>query len=120
MFTYHISRLPSKTLYKINMYKCGKSLGNMNFQIENNIAVLNNLEVNIKNTGYGSHFLNIFEKYVKYKYNVYEVHLLAWQPYSGENVINFFQKNGYYNLAYKGVYDDSVTMFDLFKMRKYI
>ena len=38
MFTYHISRLPSKTLYKINMYKCGKSLGNMNFQIENNIA----------------------------------------------------------------------------------
>jgi hypothetical protein len=121
MFTYHISKCPSKILYNVHVFKMGYSFGKINFQIDKNKAILHNIELKETKKGYGSFLLNNVEKYVKKEYNVDEIHLLAWEPSCGDNVINFFRKNGYVNINHSSqIYDDSITIFDLYKMWKKI
>lgn len=110
-----------KNLYNINLYKNKTKIANYNFIINGKHATINNLEVEIKNKGVGTNILSNIENYVKNMYDVDKVNLLAWQDSSEENVINFFQKNGYkiINKNENG-YDDSIIIYDLYHFEKYI
>ena len=110
-----------KNLYNINLYKNKTKIANYNFIVNDKSVTINNLEVEIKNKGVGTNILSNIEKYVKNMYDVDKVNLLAWQDSSEENVINFFQKNGYkiINKNENG-YDDSIIIYDLYHFEKYI
>lgn len=110
-----------KNLYNINLYKNKTKIANYNFIVNDKNVTINNLEVEIKNKGVGTNILSNIEKYVKNMYDVDKVNLLAWQDSSEENVINFFQKNGYkiINKNENG-YDDSIIIYDLYHFEKYI
>jgi hypothetical protein len=97
VLSYIVSKLPSKCLYNVDILKNKLQFGNIKFQINKNIVYLNNIEVIQKNKGNGSHILINFENYVKYNYNVNEIHLLAWQKNNNHDVLNFFKKHGYYH-----------------------
>lgn len=57
MFTYYIKKIPSLCLYNIHIYKNRNIFGNLNFQIQQNRAILNNIEIDEQRRGYGSYFL---------------------------------------------------------------
>ena len=77
-------------------------------------------EINKKGSGHGSFFLKQFESYVTNVYSIKDVSLLAWQPQGDVNVVSFFSKHGYvgYDEMDRQIYDDTVTVYDLHKMRK--
>lgn len=123
VLSYIVSKLPSKCLYNVDILKNKLQFGNVKFQINKNIVYLNNIEVIQKNKGNGSRILINFENYVKYNYNVNEIHLLAWQKNNNHDVLNFFKKHGYYHtdLEKKNqIYDDSINIYDLHKLIKII
>ena len=55
VLSYMVSKFPSKCLYNINLMKNNLPFGNINFQITNSVAYLNNLEVFEKKRGFGSY-----------------------------------------------------------------
>ena len=128
-YTFNIKNIPTLTrkLYNVNIYVYKNKLANVNFNIYNdnnkNIATINNLEVYdlYKRQGYGSKILNNVENYIKYKHNVENVNLLAWQQQGNSNICEFFEKNGY-NYCEQNenipIYDDSIHIYDLYKMNK--
>ncbi len=123
VLSYMVSKFPSKCLYNINLMKNNLPFGNINFQITNSVAFLNNLEVYEQNCGFGSYVLNNFETFVKNVHNVEKVKLLAWQPIGYDNVIKFFEKHGYFQVdptLKTQTYDDSIMIYDLHKMSKLI
>lgn len=123
VLSYMVSKFPSKCLYNINLMKNNLPFGNINFQITNSVAYLNNLEVFEKKRGFGSYVLNNFETFVKNVHNVKRVNLLAWQPIGCDNVIKFFEKHGYFHIdptLNTQTYDDSIMIYDLHKMSKLI
>ena len=123
VLSYMVSKFPSKCLYNINLMKNNLPFGNINFQITNSVAFLNNLEVYEQNCGFGSYVLNNFETFVKNVHNVEKVKLLAWQPIGYDNVIKFFEKHGYFQVdptLNTQTYDDSIMIYDLHKMSKLI
>ena len=123
VLSYMVSKFPSKCLYNINLMKNNLPFGNINFQITNSVAYLNNLEVFEKKRGFGSYVLNNFETFVKNVHNVKRVNLLAWQPIGCDNVIKFFEKHGYFHIGptlNTQTYDDSIMIYDLHKMSKLI
>ena len=123
VLTYMVSKFPSKCLYNIDLMKNKLPFGNINFQITNSVAYLNNLEVFEKKHGFGSYVLNNFEIFVKNVHNVKRVNLLAWQPSGCDNVIKFFEKHGYFHIdptLNTQTYDDSIMIYDLHKMAKLI
>lgn len=124
--TYNIKCIPilSKTLYtiKINNYK--DSLAKVNFIVCNKNATINNLEVNeiYKRQGHGSEILNNLEKYVKYKYDVNNINLLAWQELGCTSIVDFFKKNEYIENKQHEIstYDDYSKIYDLYPFYKKI
>lgn len=120
MLHYYMTKIPSRYLYNIQIYRKGTEFGNLNFQVRNSEAILNNIEIKDRNKGYGSFLLKQFESYVTNIYNVNNISLLAWQPSGDSNVVDFFNKHGYneYDCSEKQLYDDSVIIYNLHKMRK--
>lgn len=120
---YIINKSTTRCLYNVNIFKNNLLFGNVNFQIYNTTAYLNNIEVKEKKRGYGSYILINFENYVKYNYNINKIDLLAWQPSNDNNVLNFFEMHGYYHLnpnENPEIYDDSIIIYDLYKLTKKI
>jgi len=116
-----MKKVPSRCLYNIQIYKHGREFGNVNFQIQQNRAVLNNIEINEQRRGYGSIFVKKVESYVRNIYGVQSISLLAWQPSGGDHVVKFYEKLGYKEQRGKTqTYDDSVIIYDLHEMWKKI
>ena len=124
--TYNIKCIPvlSKTLYTIKIKNYKDSLAKVNFIICNRNTTINNLEVNeiYQRQGYGSLILNNLEKYVKYKYDVNYINLLAWQELGSTNIVDFFKKNGYIENKQDEIstYDDYSKIYDLYPFYKKI
>ena len=118
--------LSSKThsfLHQFQFIKDSKHIGHCRTVIDKQMAVLSDLEIydQYKKQGFGSQFLRNTEHKLKSEFGVQEVSLLAWQPTGGEEITNFFKKNGYEPLFKDvGSYDDSVTIYDLHRLRKKI
>jgi hypothetical protein len=66
--------------------------------------------------------LNNLEKYVKYKYDVNYINLLAWQELGSTNIVDFFKKNGYIENKQDEIstYDDYSKIYDLYPFYKKI
>lgn len=121
--SYVVSKIPSKCLYNVNLLKNNLPFGNINFNISNNIAYLNNLEVFEHRKGFGSYVLNTFESYIKNFYNIERINLLAWQSHGLNDSISFFKKQGYFITDPSEkiqTYDDGIIIYDLHKMSKII
>ena len=91
--------------------------------ISDNLATINHIYINDthKGKGHGSWLLQETEKILKHQHKVEQISLLGWQPSGSFNVIEFYKKNGYVTTyEHSGVYDDSVTLFDLHKFYKKI
>ena len=122
----NIRILSSKTnsfLHQFQFFKGSLHIGHCITTINNGVAVLSDLKIydQYKKQGFGTHFLQGSEDKLKANFGVQVVSLLAWQPTGGSEVVDFFKKNGYEPL-FKGLgsYDDSVTIYDLHRLRKKI
>ena len=120
-FKYIVSKIPTKQLYNVNIYKDITKFGNMNFQIHNDSAILNNLWIDEPKKGHGTKIINQFENYVKFKYDTKQIRLLAWQPQGSTNVLDFYCKNGYTEKEMLRMnYDDGIIIYDLYRFEKNI
>jgi ribosomal protein S18 acetylase RimI-like enzyme len=64
----------------------------------------------------GSEMLNVYEKLIKYNYNINQVHLAAWENISDPNSVNqFYISNGYVknNNILPIQLDDKVNFFEI-------
>jgi len=90
--------------------------------IQDNKAHLAFMEIfpDFQRQGYGSHLISETENILRSQ-NVSQVSLLAQQPYSSSEVIDFYKKNGYVisNKQFD-MYDDSTKMWDLVQMHKFL
>ena len=108
-------------LHQFQFFKNSKHVGHCKTVIQGEGAILSDLEIYdpYKKQGFGSEFLQKSETILKNDYNVKDISLLAWQPATGFEVVDFFKKNNYIqDYSNIGQYDDSATLFDLHKMRK--
>ena len=111
----------NKNLYNGKIYKQHIELAKYNFMIYNNSVTINNIEVYYKNKGIGSYILKNIEKYVKNIYNINKINLCAWQKYGDNNLINFYQKNGYIlKNENNKIYDDYIFLYELYEFEKNI
>lgn len=116
--------LSSKThsfLHQFQFFKDSKHIGHCRTMIDKQGAVLSDLEIydQFKKQGFGSHFLKHTEQKLKSEFGVQEVSLLAWQPTGGEEITNFFKKNGYEPLLKEiSSYDDYNIIYDLHQLHK--
>ena len=116
----------SKHTYNINLYKNNLIIGELSFSLHNNLAIINNIEINSKyrNNNYGSMLLHNIEHNIKNIPNIKKITLLAWQPSGSTNVIDFFIKNQYININNHNndndiiTYDNSEILYDLHKFNK--
>jgi len=96
-------------------------IGNARVFVQDNTAQLAFMEIlpDFRRQGYGSKLLSETENTLRTTHHVIEIHLLAWQPYSSSEVIDFYKKNGYVISNEKTeMYDDSSKMWDLVQMHK--
>jgi GNAT superfamily N-acetyltransferase len=97
-------------------------IGNSRVFVQDNKAHLAFMEIFpvFQRQGYGSKLLSETENILRRQFDTYQVSLLAWQPYSSQEVVDFYKKNGYLISNYQTdvVYDDSTKMWDLVKMHK--
>ena len=110
-------------VHQFQLFKGSIHIGHCRTIIDKQGAVLSDLEIydQYKNQGFGTHLLHGTEHKLKTKFGVQDVSLLAWQPTGGFEVVDFFKKNGYDPLLKEvGSYDDSVTIYDLHRLRKKI
>lgn len=110
-------------LHNFQFFKDSKHIGHCKTTIQGKSAVLSDLEIYdpYKKQGFGSEFLQKTEEILKNDLYVKDVSLLAWQPVTGFEVVDFFKKNNYLqnnNTTINSHYDDYVTMYDLYQMRK--
>ena len=108
-------------LHQFQFFKNSKHVGHCKTIIKGKGAILSDLEIYdpYKKQGFGSQFLQKTEALLKNDFDVEDVSLLAWQPTTGFEVVDFFKKNNYLqNSTNVGHYDDYVTLFDLHQMRK--
>lgn len=124
-FTFTINCVPkfSRRLYNIQIFNNSNKLGKVNFMINNNNnATINNLEIcnDYKRQGYGTLILLNVESFVKKTHDVNKIDLVAWQSSGNTDVCDFFKKNGYNEEIVKNpyVFDDSIVIYDLYKMYK--
>jgi len=117
---YYITKMTSRCLYNVSAYKNGKELAKYNFIIDNKTAIINNIHIHesYRGHGYGTSILNDIETYAKKVYDVNRVSMLAWQPSDGNDVRDFYYKNGYIEQKSVGIYDDYVTVYDLYPFVK--
>lgn len=98
-----------------------KNVGCSRTFIQDNKAHLSFIEIHsdFQRQGHGSKLLSETENTLRTTHHVTEIHLLAWQPYSSSEVIDFYKKNGYVISNEKTeMYDDSSKMWDLVQMHK--
>lgn len=120
-YFHKILKHPIKNLYKVEMYQPHRSLAQFNFSVDvpKRRATINNIEVYHKNQGIGSIVLRDIEEYVLKMYGVQKINLCAWQKTGNNEVLHFFKKNGYHIINENSTtYDDSITIYDLYKMEK--
>jgi N-acetylglutamate synthase-like GNAT family acetyltransferase len=126
MYLNIIQKCATRHLFDIQLMKktdfIPLQIGACKLVVDNNSAILNNLEIHdpYKKNGYGSLFIQEIEKSFQLSHNIKEIGLTAWQS-DKNNVVDFFKKNGYQqtNTTIEQ-YDDSVTQFDLYNMTKKI
>lgn len=98
--TYNIKTIPilSKRLYKVNIFNYNHYFANVNFMIDKQNLIINNIEIKdlYRRHGYGSLILKNVEMYSKSKYDVNNVNLLVWQEYGSKNICDFFKKKSIY------------------------
>ena len=96
-------------------------IGNSRVFVQDNKAHLAFMEIFpvFQRQGYGSKLLSETENILRSQFDTYQVSLLAHQPYSSQEVIDFYKKNGYVisNKQFD-MYDDSTKMWDLVQMHK--
>lgn len=126
MYLNIIQKCATRHLFDIQLMKKNGfiplQIGACKLVVDNNSAILNNLEIHdpYKKNGYGSLFIQEIEKSFQLSHNIKEIGLTAWQS-DKNNVVDFFKKNGYQQLnTTVEQYDDSVTQFDLYNMTKKI
>lgn len=124
--TYNIKTIPilSKTLYKVNIFNYNHYFANVNFMIDKQNLIINNIEIKdvYRRHGYGSLILKNVEMYSKSKYDVNNVNLLVWQEYGSKNICDFFKKNQYIenNMNHISRYDDYSKIYELYPFSKKI
>ena len=121
-FKSYVSKYPNKLLYNVQFYKNKNCfVGNINFSVINQTTIINNISIanQFKGLGYGSFLLKKCEKYTLQNYNIKKMEALAWQPFLGSSVVNFYIKNGFNKKSnnYK-FYDDSTILYHLIPMEK--
>ncbi len=114
-----------QTIHK-NMLQLGyfgfnhNPIGNSRVFVQDNKAHLAFMEIFpvFQRQGYGSKLLSETENILRSQ-KVSQISLLAQQPYSSSEVIDFYKKNGYVisNKQFE-LYDDSTKMWDLVQMHK--
>ena len=105
----------------IKLFKNNFKIGTSTISVSNNFTTINDIFIDKKyrKYGYGSLLLNNIENLSINKYNINKISLLAWQPYGSSNVIDFFKKNNYNIIDNNiGLYDDYLTIFELYKFEK--
>lgn len=118
-YFHKIFKHPIKKLYHVEMYQPKKSLAHFNFSVDKKNATLNNIEVYHKNQGIGSIVLKDMEEYVLKMYGVHKINVCAWQKSGNNEVLYFFKKNGYSLVDEKSdTYDDSMFIYDLYRLEK--
>ena len=108
-------------LYDFQLIHKNKHVGSCKLMIYDKNAVINHIYINDshKKQGLGSLLLHETEKILKNEHYIEKISLLGWQPSGSFNVVDFYKKNGYIiSKAHSGVYDDSVTLFDLHQFYK--
>lgn len=109
-------------LHNFQFFKDSKHIGHCKTTIRDKCAILSDLEIYnpYKKQGFGSEFLQKTEAILKNDFSVKDVSLLAWQPVTGFEVVDFFKKNNYIQNTntINSHYDDYVTMFELHQMHK--
>jgi len=110
-------------MLQLNYFNLNNILvGNSRSFIQDNMAQLAFMEIfpKFQRQGYGSKLLSETENTLRRQYDTYKLSLLAWQPYSSNEVVDFYKKNGYLISNYQtdSVYDDTVKMWDLIQMHK--
>lgn len=97
-----------------------KNVGCSRTFIQDNKAHLSFIEIHsdFQRQGHGTKLLSETENILRSQ-NVSQISLLAHQPYSSSEIIDFYKKNGYVisNNEF-GMYDDDSKMWDLVQMHK--
>ena len=97
-----------------------KNIGCSRTFIQDNKAHLSFIEIlpDFRRQGHGTKLLSETENILRSQ-NVSQLSLLAHQPYSSSEVVDFYKKNGYVisNNEF-GMYDDDSKMWDLVQMHK--
>ena len=108
-------------LYDFQLIHKNKHIGSCKLMIHDKNAVINHIYINDTNKkqGLGSLLIQETEQILKKDFSVQEISLLAWQPGGSFDVVDFYKKNGYIiSKTHSGIYDDSVTLFDLHQFYK--
>ena len=108
----------------ISFYTCKKQLiGTSRSFVYPMSSCLANIRVqcSYKQQGYGSRILLETENCLQHSFHVSIISLLAMQPTGGDEIIQFYTKNGYQlsdnNI---GTFDDYTQIYDLVRMHKYL
>ena len=126
LWSYTLTMRFTQTIHK-NMLQIGylglnhNPIGNARVFVQDNTAQLAFMEIlpDFRRQGHGSKLLSETENTLRNTHHVTEINLLAWQPYSSSEVIDFYKKNGYVVSNEKTeLYDDSSKMWDLVQMHK--
>lgn len=120
---YFVSRLPSRCSYHVRTLLNNDYLSTIQFCVHGMQTTINNIEIAkpYRGQGWGKRTIIGIEDYVKRNYKVDEIHLLAWQPSGGTEVIDFYKKLGYKEGdSVYGInkFDDSVVIYDLYPFSK--
>ena len=110
-----------RSIYDFKLFQQSQHIGSCKLMVNDNQAVINYMYIDDthKNKGHGSWLLQETEKILKDEHNVKKISLLGWQPSGSFDIVDFYKKNGYItSKAHSGIYDDSVTLFDLHQFYK--
>jgi len=120
MRTIQITKL-LRNIYDFRLFQQSQHIGSCKLMVNDNQAVINYMYIDDahKGKGHGSWLLQETEKILKDEHTVKKISLLGWQPSGSFDIVDFYKKNGYItSKAHNGIYDDSVTLFDLHQFYK--
>ena len=120
---YFVSKIPSRCSYHVRTLLNNDYLSTFQFCVHGMQTTINNIEIakSYRGQGWGKRTIIGIEDYVKRNYKVDEIHLLAWQPSGGTEVIDFYKKLGYKEGdSVHGInkFDDSIVIYDLYPFSK--
>ena len=112
-----------RNIYDFQLICNKQHIGSCKLILNDQDVTINHIEIidSHKKEGHGSWLLQETEKILKNDYGIKKISLLGWQPSGSFDIVDFYKKNGYVN-TYKHtrVYDDYVTIFDLYDLHKII